>query len=224
MDITEKKVNLIFLVLFTAYAVYSVIYQSASLFFIIYLFWFDEVVRSISLYFQVKLYKEDIRKVPEFPKYIALDNVKSQFFFLFIYSIFIIIVFGIFFYLGDDTKDELVTNVRIFLFKDISFNMCIMISIIREILKVRIRYLDRLTSIPRFSAMNGHLLTLHVSIIFGGLAWAVTSGKFSSFHLDLGVYNRYAVAIPFFVTKFLVDLHQINRADDGKKTLLENLQ
>ena len=221
MNIIDRKINLIFLVLLNGYAVFSVLYLDASMFFIIYLFWFDEVIRSVSNYIQIKMYKEDTRIPPQFTKYQALNNVKSQFLFLFIYAVFIIIVFGIFFFIN--SKDDVVTNIRIFVFHNLSFNVCIMISLIREFFKIRARYVDRLSSIRAFNAMNGHMATLHLSVIFGGLAWAITAVGFEGYRLDLGEYNKYAVAIPFFVIKFLVDLHEINHADEHKKNVLENL-
>lgn len=222
MEKTQRNINLIFVFLLSFYAIYSIIYQQSSIFFIVYLFWFDELIRNISLYIQIKLHKEDIRIVREFPKAQALNNVKSRFFFLFVYSVFIIILFGLFFHLNKEDSSALVRNIHIFLFQDMPFNICLMISMAREIIQIRTTYLNRITPIPRFSAMSGQLLTLHLSIILGGLLWAITSGKFAQFNFSLGSLNRYAVVLPFFIIKLWVEIYNIN--SDQKKHLLESLQ
>ena len=199
------------LFVFSAYALYTVLYAHSNMFFIIYLFWFDELIRNISTYIQVKMHVEYISLNREFTKQTALNHIKARFFMLAIYAVFIVIVFGLFFYRGKKISDQLIQNVRIFFFRDVTFNICIMISIVREILQIRYARLNRYAPITPFNAMSGHLFTLHLSIIFGGLMWAATSGNFKQFHLDLGNYNQYAIILPFFIIKFLVDLYAIKQ-------------
>lgn len=220
----QKNINILFLLVFSAYAIYSIVYQNASIFFIIYLFWFDELIRSISMYIQVKMHREDLHIVREFTKEKALNNVKSRFFFLFVYSIFIVIVFGLFFHLDKENSDALVRNIKIFLFRDIAFNVCIMIAVVREIIQIRTTSLNKYAPIPSFGAMSGNLLTLHISIILGAFMWAITSGKFASFSFTLGSFDRYAIILPFFLIKFCVDVYQINHIEKSKNSLLGSLQ
>lgn len=217
MKKAQKNINILFLVLFSAYAIYSITYQNASIFFIVYLFWFDELIRSISMYIQLKMYTEDLQIVPKFTKAQSLTNVKTRFFFLFVYSVFIVIVFGLFFHLDKENTDALGRNIEIVFFKDLAFNVCIMIAIVREIIQIRTASLNRNALIPIFSAMSGNLITIHVSIILGAFLWAITSGKFTSFSFTLGSFNKYAIILPFFIVKFCVDLYVINHADKSKK-------
>ena len=224
MEKAQKNINILFLLLFSAYAIYSIVYQNASIFFIVYLFWFDELIRSISMCIQIRMYKQDLRTVREFTKEQALSNIKSRFFFLFIYSVFIVIVFGLFFHLAKDNSDDLVRNIRIFFFRDIAFNICIMIAIVREIVQIRTISLNRYAPIPSFGAMSGNLLTLHISIILGAFLWAITSGKFTSISFTLGSLNKYAIILPFFIVKFCVDIYAINHTEKSKKSLLPTLQ
>jgi len=223
MNKAQRNINLIMMLLFSAYAIYSIVYYNANLFFIIYLFWFDELIRNVSMYIQVKMHQENPKIVKEFTKQEALSNVKSRFFFLFVYSVFIVIVFGLFFHLDKDDKDALIRNIHIFMFQDMAFNICLMIAIVREIIEIRAAKLHKYEPLPPFNAMSGHLLTLHLSIIFGGLMWALTSGKFENFSFSLGSFNRYAIILPFFIIKFWVDLYHINHSEKDK-TLLDNLQ
>ncbi|RZL51099.1 MAG: hypothetical protein EOP00_01065 [Pedobacter sp.] len=224
MEKAQKNINILFLLLFSAYAIYSIVYRNSSMFFIIYLFWFDELIRSISMYVQVKMRKEDIRVVREFDKHQALGNVKSRFFFLFVYAVFIVVVYGFFFHLVQDDSKPLIRNLQIIMFSDMAFNVCIMIAIVREIIQIRTAALNRYAPILSFGAMSGNLVTLHVSIILGAFMWAITTGKFSSFSFTLGSYNHYAIILPFFIIKFWVDVYNINHAEKGKKSLLETLQ
>ena len=224
MEKAQKNINILFLLLFSVYAIYSITYQNASIFFIVYLFWFDELIRSISMYIQLKMNTEDLQIVPKFTKSQALTNIKSRFFFLFVYSAFIVIVFGLFFHLDKENTDALGRNIKILFFQDIAFNVCIMIALVREIIQLRTASLNRDAPIPSFSAMSGNLLTLHLSIILGAFLWAITSGKFTSFSFTLGSFNKYAIILPFFIVKFCVDLYVINHADKSKKSLLDSLQ
>ncbi|WP_316768785.1 DUF6498-containing protein [Pedobacter frigiditerrae] len=223
MNKAQRNINIIMMLLFSAYAIYSIIYNSASIFFIIYLFWFDELIRNVSLLIQVRMHREDPKNIREFTRQKAICNIKTRFFFLFIYSVFIVLVFGLFFHLVQDEKDALVKNVQIFMFHDIAFNVCLMIAIVREILQIRSTSLRRYEPIPTFSAMSGHLITLHLSIIFGAFLWAFTSGKFVNFSFSLGPLNKYAIILPFFMIKFLVDLYAINHSEKDK-TVLDTLQ
>jgi hypothetical protein len=217
----QHTINILLLLLFTAYGLYSVLYDNANLFFIIYLFWFDELIRNISLYIQVKMKIEQPAQPHEFDQRQALSLVKTRFFFLFIYSVFITLVFGFFFHL--DNRDALVRNVQIFFFSDLPFNICISIAIVREIFQIRQARLTRYEALPVFSAMNGQLLTLHLSLILGGFLWAITSGKFKGFTLDLGTFNQYAICLPFFIIKFSIDFYHI-RSQQNNKTLFDSLQ
>jgi hypothetical protein len=223
MNKAQRNIDIIMLFLFSAYAIYGVLYQNASIFFIIYLFWFDELIRNISAYIQVKMHVEELKLNREFSKQRAISNVKTRFFFLFVYAVFIVIVFGLFFNLNKENSEQLVQNVSIFFFRDITFNVCIMISMLREILQIRWTRLNRYAPIKPFNAMSGHLFTLHLSIILGGFLWAATSGNFKEFHLDLGSFNKYAIILPFFIIKFSVDLYAITHQKSAQ-SLLDNLQ
>ncbi len=212
MNKAQRNINVLMLLLFSAYAIYSIIYEKPSLFFIIYLFWFDEVIRNISLYIQIKSYKENPAINNEFTKQTAIGFIRTRFFFLFVYAVFIVIAFGIFFHLGKEDRDVLVRNVQILVFRDFAFNICIMLAIVREIIQIKTTALKKFATIPQFNPMSGHLLTLHLSIILGAFLWALTSGKFDGFSFTLGPFNRYAIILPFFVIKFWVDLYQINQS------------
>lgn len=205
------------LLLFSAYAFYNVLYDNASLFFIIYLFWFDELIRNISLFIQVKMKVEDAHPLPAFTKKQAIDHIKGRFFFLFIYVVFIVLAFGLFYHI--DNEDALVRNVRIFFFRDLPFNVCLMIAITREFFQLR--HAQQTCNVPlqQFGAMNGQLITLHLSIIFGGFLWAFTSGRFKDFHLNLGLFNHYAIALPFFIIKLATDFYHIKQANKNQPLL-----
>ena len=188
MKMAQKNINIVFLLLFSAYAIYSVIYQQSSIFFIVYLFWFDEVIRSISAFIQVKMYHENEINT-SLTKKLAISNIKSRFFFLFVYAVFIVIAFGIFFHLSKTDIQPLYRNLQILLFRDMAFNVCLMIAVVREVLQIRMVSLNRNAQIPSFSAMSGNLLTLHLSIILGGFLWAITSGKFTQLSFSLGSFD-----------------------------------
>lgn len=223
MSKTQQNINILMMLLFSAYAIYSVVYQHSSIFFIIYLFWFDELIRNVSALIQVKMHLEDPATKTETSKSRALSAIKSRFFLLFVYAIFIVLVFGIFFNLSKEKTADLVTNIKIIMFRDLGFNLCIMIALVRETLQIKIAHKNRNAPIAGYGVMGANLLTLHLSIVLGGLLWASINGQFSGFKLNLGTFNQYAIILPFFIVKLLVDFYQIRNSTNQGAVLLRSL-
>lgn len=197
--------NIISLLLFTAYTIYVILSGEANLFFIIYLFFLDEVIKNVFILIKSIRYNLLGYDVSEIK--IAL---KSRFFMLFIYSVFIILIFGIFFSLMNATMEQFTRNMMILFFKDVYFNISITIIILREGTNLFID-LKRAKKEDNFkiTGIDSGMIVLHLSIILGGFMWFLTSGKFEYFQLSFGKYNSMAIIFPFLVIKFLFDLYTI---------------
>ncbi|PWS30618.1 DUF6498-containing protein [Pedobacter paludis] len=206
---TTKLTNLISLLLFTAYSLYVVLSGQANLFFIIYLFFLDEVIKNIFIAIKSMRFKAlgiDTRA--------ANSAIRARFFMLFVYSIFIVIVFGLFYGLLNTSINEFTRNLMIFLFKDIYFNISVSIIILRESINLFIDLNKAKKEDFMIIPINSNIFILHLSIIFGGVMWFLTSGKFEYFHLSFGVYNQVAIIFPFIIIKFLFDLHALKKNDN----------
>ena len=201
-----RLTNFLSILAFTGYSIYVVLSGEANLFFIIYLYFLDEVIKNVFLTIKsirLKALGQDM---------LAVNNaLKTRFFMLFIYSVFIILVFGLFYGLMISSKEEFTRNVMIFMFKDLYFNISILIIIVRESINLFIDFKNAKQENFQLEGMNNGMMVLHLSIIFGGFIWFLTSGKFEHFHFSFGAYNGVAIIFPFLLIKFLFDLSSVLR-------------
>ncbi len=207
MSKAQRNIQILFTIALCAYAFFEVVNGSGGIFYIVYLFWFDEVIRTISLWIQAKIYLKKNTNDNTFKTEFRL--VRGRFFMLFLYSIFIVVVFGIFFNIFQKNLGALTENILIITFNNLSFNICLLISVTREV--VAIRSNSKLISNykPDIQLMSTNIMTLHISIILGGLFWAVVNGKIGNYKLDLGMFQPYAIGIPFFVIKLFFDISAV---------------
>ncbi|RZL20100.1 MAG: hypothetical protein EOO89_01350 [Pedobacter sp.] len=200
--------------LFTVYTAYSIFYRNTGTFFIVYLFWFDELIRSVSLLVQLKVAKKQLIIPPEDYRK-GKSNVKARLFFLFVYSIFIVVVFGIFGHLNKGSYEQLAQNLRIIIFNDAIFNLCLCIAIVREIILIRSSAGNASLQPALLNPMTGHLITLHLSIIIGGLIWAVTDNNLAG-HGPWGISKNFLLVLPFLIIKFIVDMYNALKSNDHR--------
>lgn len=212
MNKVQRNVQIIFTIALCAYALFGLVQGNGSIFFIVYLFWLDELIRTVSLYIQSKIYYKRNPNDNGFKP--AFSLIRSRFFMLFIYAVFIVPVFGIFLNLFEKDSETLVTNVLILTFKNISFNICVLISIVREVLTIRANSKLIKNYKPEVQLMSTNIMTLHASILLGALFWALVNGKIGSYKLDLGVLQPYAIGIPFFVIKLFFDIRASKEMPD----------
>jgi len=204
MNKAQRNIQIIFTIALCAYALLGLLQGNGSIFFIVYLFWFDELIRTISLYVQSKIYTKRNPTDQSFKTSFKL--IKGRIFMLLVYSVFIVIVFGIFFNIFQKDLDNLTQNVLILTFNNLSFNICLLISIVREILTIRANSKLLKNYKPDVQLMSTNIMTLHISIILGGLFWAFVNGKIGNYKLDLGLFQPYAIGIPFFAIKLFFDI------------------
>ncbi len=200
MNTTQRWIRAITFLVLAAFTIYNLVYGKASLFFMVYLFWLDELLATISDHIQIGLANRAAR--PE-GRAERIPFHRSRYFMLGVYFVFLVPVFGIFFNLGTGNKEDLITNMQILLFRDHAFNICIGVSIIREILIILDAQRRNAHVVPVLMSTN--MMVLHVSIVLGGFLWALTHGKFS-LHLDLGIFNRIAIGLPFLILRTLADI------------------
>jgi hypothetical protein len=136
----------------------GIFYHQVTVFYIVYLFWFQEFIRtmidSIEAWRRKKLIDDSLS---------ILGNAFSCFFLLFIYLVFIVVLFGI--VLGFRDKNQLFLNLQVVLFRNWTFNLNLILFFVGYIFYGRFNPGD----FQNIHAFNPRHILLHISIIMGAL-------------------------------------------------------
>lgn len=199
-DDTSYVINILSLVFFTGLTIAALTLQQITIFYLIYVFWWDEIIKTIADEFRLILRKNEIEDPEQFKA-----AVKTRFFMLFLYVVFIIICFC--FMIEWNMKNSLYANIEILLFKNSYFNISLLSFTGREIYS----YSNKRIIKDRFARgiMSKGIITLHVSIILGILLWAVAAKKLGSLPVDVENYSAILAIVPFLIIKFLFEWSEI---------------
>lgn len=193
-------IDIISLLFFTALTIGAVVMKEITIFYVIYIFWWDEFIKTGFDFFRYLFNKKEIEQPLVFKV-----SIGSRFFMLFIYIVFIIVCFG--FIIEWGTDNSISKNAEILLFQNIYFNISLVSFIAREIYVYRNKIQNINTSI--LNIMSGSIITLHVSIILGILLWAVATKKLGSLPFEFGNYSTILAIVPFLIIKFLFECSAI---------------
>lgn len=150
-----SRVDILLTVILTFIGIFNL---QVTVFYIVYLFWFQEVIRTV-----IDSIEAWRRKTPSEDSPSILENALSCFFLLFVYLVFIIVLFGIF--LGFQDKNQLLINLEVVLFRNWTFNINLIVFLIGYIAYRRFNPDD----FQNLHAFNPRHILLHISIILGGL-------------------------------------------------------
>ncbi len=181
--------------LLTVIAIYM---KQISVFYILYLFWWDELLKTVFDWFRYKSIKDQLETPKEF-----LVNVKSRLFFLIIYLVFIIVFFG--FMLNWRDEHLISLNFEVFLFRNLLFNMSILSFLLREIYVFR--KFDAVKN--SYNVLSKGIITLHVSLIFGVLIWFLVTEKI----VELKEYATILAILPFLLLKIVFEVKEIKNPE-----------
>ncbi len=219
MPKTQKIIQFALIIIALCFLTYNVFVLKASFFYLLYLYWFDECIRTVGVWVRVRSTKF-IADVEEKDKKIIVNgeekpltpamSVNLRIFFLFLYFVFIVFGFGFMLTLFSDV-DNLGANISVFMFQNMGFNINVGIFLLREI----VSYLYDFVIYKRFNAqhlmpfpetIDKRTLVLHLSIILGGGTWVLSQHDLL-FGIDLttGKYG-YVLIIPFVVIRFIVEI------------------
>lgn len=179
-----------------------------SVFYIIYLYWWHELISSAmdAIYFPA--YK---RQNPD----AAFGNpFGSRLFLLFIYFVFIVVLFGAMSDWGNDVLLKL--NIQVFLFRDIGFNLSLLGLLVNE---WWLRQYRSAQYVLQQNPFSGRMWVLHLSIIFGGITFlALSRGFFHGFSAE-NQWTPIFAAVPFLLLKAVAAHRQrISGMEDGGKS------
>lgn len=162
-----------------------------NVFYIIYLFWFQELIRTLVDFVYLIWEKKTIREKFDFIK-ISFGS----FFILFIYVVFIVLLFG--FMLNWGNRDLLGKNILVLMFRNWYFNAN-MLLFLAEYIYFRSKSDKTNLQMPLFSRRH---IILHISIIIGGFMQLVVV---PSFNLENNIWASALVIVPFLLLKIWID-------------------
>lgn len=169
----------------------GIIQGQVTVFYIIYLFWFQELIRTIvDVIFLIQQKKKIGDKIE------SIQISFGSFFMLFIYFVFIVVLFG--FMLNWSNSELLRQNMLVLLFRNWYFNINLLL-FLTEYIVFRYNADNSRITLPLFSRRH---IVLHISIIMGAIIQLVIIPNFNFKN------NRWTFAIvilPFLLLKFFLD-------------------
>ncbi|HNS41896.1 MAG TPA: DUF6498-containing protein [Taishania sp.] len=181
------RLELIYFLLFTLWGVAN---GQVTVFYLIYLFWFQELIRTIvDLFFIIKQQKTIAER------WFSAKNSFGGFFILFIYFVFIVVLFG--WMVNFKNSELLATNIGVFVFKNWYFNSTLILFFI-EYLYFRTQVDNSNLKIEIF---NKRHIILHISIIAGAIIQMILLPK-------LNIDNQWGnalVVLPFLLLKLFLN-------------------
>ncbi len=189
------------LLFFTILTCVAVATKQITIFYVIYVFWWDEIIKTVFDKLRFIFRKNEIADQETYRA-----NVGTRFFMLALYAVFIIVCFG--FIIDWGNTDAIVKNAQVLLFRNIYFNISLLSFIGREMYVYSNKKIQN--NNPARTVMSNGIITLHVSIIIGILLWALASKKFGvAMPVSLEAYSAILAIVPFLIIKFLFDWSEI---------------
>lgn len=179
-------------ILFLVFTSLSLINGSTTVFFLIYLFWWTELIRLIvdSLKYKTNPNAEIISgtKTPSFESYFLMG----------IYLIFILVFFGI---IANWNQHMLLfSNLKVVFFRNWVFNTYLIIILVE---RIYIHSTKQQVAVS-FGAFTPNMIILHIAIILGGLLLFFVVQKFPEVFTPTNFWSSAVIAAPFLLLKLLV--------------------
>lgn len=187
----SQYLSLAALTLLTVAAIYA---KQISVFYLLYLFWWDELIKTMFCWLRYKFKNDNIQNRPAY-----ISSLKSRFFMLMVYVVFIVILFGLVINWNDN--DLVLINLQVLFFQNSLFNFSLMTFLLREL------YLYRYSPQPTdsYHIISTGIITLHLSVILGIFLWFFVTKKFT-------VFEDYAVILsilPFLLLRVIFEVMEI---------------
>ena len=158
----SRVAEILSLIAFSVLTVLAISKKQISVFYIIYLLWIDELLKTIFDFLKGRFKPQSILNLSNYKRL-----VRGRFFMLFIYFVFIIVFFG--FMLDWKSQDIIIGNFEILMFKNVWFNFSVFSFLAREIAEY---FYEQSPHPSAHHNLSKGIVTLHLSIIFGIFIWA----------------------------------------------------
>lgn len=192
----NNLVNYLSLFLMTIITVFSIINKQTTVFYILYLFWFDELIRTV--FDRLKFYfrKNQIEDLSVF-----LSDNNNRFFMLSVYLVFILVFFGL---MMDWKHYEIIgNNFSVFFFQNSLFNSSLITFLFREYYLFK----NNKAQLESKTLLSNGIIILHLSLIFGIFFWFISTKKILFFQ----EYATLISIIPFLLLKIIFEIKSENQ-------------
>ena len=179
-------------VFFTLLTLLSVFNGESTVFYLIYFFWWNEIIRLVID--GIFLNRNPNIKIESSTKHLDIPS----FFLMGIYFVFIVIFFG--FIANFDNTDILSTNMKILFFSNWFFNLNIIFIIFERILL----HQSKQAVTVYFGGSTPNMIILHVSIIAGGVLMFFVVKQHQDIFTPANHWGSVIIVMPFILLKLLV--------------------
>lgn len=177
---------------FTVLTLLSVLSGQTTVFYLIYFFWCNELVR---LFVDRFCYKRNPNAVYE-------DGHSTDFggslFLMGIYWVFIVFIFG--FIAGSDSTEIIIANMRVLVFHNWFFNINLIFVLVERIYLHKTRQPLQIY----FGAFNPNTIVLHISIIVGAVLMFFVVKEYPNIFTPENRWGSALIALPFLLLKMCV--------------------
>ncbi len=193
--LSSAKMQSFVTIIVTVFALYK---ESTSVFYLLYLFWFIEFLRTIIniIYRKWMTSKSDIKYKP--------SKIFDNFFFLVLYFIFILILFG--FVLQNENTKIIQLNFQVIAFQNWYFNFNLLFFVASYIFELYRNH----TSVEEIDAESGMLnlsfITLHLSIILCAIIWGFLIRPYPDYFTPENTLGMILIASPFLILQLLLNV------------------
>ena len=170
--------------------IFGIIQGQVTVFYIIYLFWFQELIRTLVDLFHVVMHKKTVQD-----KINVLRLSIANFFLLLVYLVFIVVLFGFMLNWGD--SELMGQNILVVMFRNWYFNLNILLFGLEYI------YYRNQTdnSNLELQPFNRRHIILHISIILGAFMQMAIAPRL---HIE-GIWVSVITVTPFLLLKICID-------------------
>lgn len=180
---TYYKSNLLLTIILPAI---SVLQGSTTVFYIVYLYWWQELIASLLDGWYHK------RKGSQG----TVNPAGTRLFLLLIYFVFILVLFGVM--INWDNYRLMGINLKVFLFKDWVFNFNLIGIALNE---WRFRYKSTTVRNHASDPFSGRMLVMHISIIVSGFVYLFSSNRFPEIFSPQNYWGSVWTVLPFLLLK-----------------------
>ena len=192
------RIDILMMTVLTALSVYN---GQASVFYILYLFWWNEVLSVIIGKVFNKIYN---RKKNQFEKVLSFGSL----FMLGIYWVFILVFFG--FMANWKNPDIMLVNFEVLSFRNIYFDLNLVFIVLQQCsYHITHKNYQRPTS-----GFTPNMIVLHISIILGGIIMFFVVLRYPEVFTPDNLWGSICIIAPFLLLRYFIQTAVLRNQND----------
>lgn len=178
-------------IIFLILTLLSVLNGQTTVFYLMYFFWCNELVRIVVDRWYAKRNPNAINKDWQ------SSDLKGELFLMGIYWVFLIVFFG--FIAASNNREIIITNMEIIVFQNWFFNINLIFILLERI------YLHKKQQPVTiyFGTFNPNMIVIHISIIVGGIMMFFLVKRFPVTFTPENPWGSIVIVLPFLLLKIL---------------------